>query len=240
MKTYESPDVSDFVTGRTGNYEKSPPEHVWENIRKSIPEYSIRRVNVSRKWYYIGGVSLSVLVIALLIILNIDRTGQQSGNSRPSSGIHTKEINKISTGTNGISSEQPVSTEKSKSSVSFEQNEDKSTVVGGEKDKKNTANADNITLQTGSSEKNKNNNTVNTSGTTKEVNTFNLSASDLPVVTRVYFTNEKNEVVLSIKNPVKNKFGFYPVDISSIPAVTYSIYVETPDGTISKGEKTFE
>lgn len=208
MSEFIKTDVGDFFVNRTENFEKSPPDSMWENIEKQIPQYSVTNPILK---YFIGGIGLSVVIFGLFFIFYNYSTGTKSITNQNIS--ENKEINNNESGK--ISNNVAVS-------INSEKTEKKNLVtdINTEKIKTN-----NIIINTNNYDiiKHKTENSISTD---KEKSVkYSINASGLKDVTEITFKNNKEENIIIITNPKPNAFGFYDIDISKLPNGTYNIFI---------------
>ena len=219
MSEYIKTDVGEYLTGRTGSFEKSPPDELWKHIEEKIPTYSAFSSNRTLLKYLIGGISLSGIIIAIILIYN--QPISLSGNKTTLSDIKKS-----------VATENSVSNtdQTTKSGNSFITSVEKTENVSAKTDVKSAENQN----------KKENKNSTNANLISDKSVTYSINASGLKKVTSISFVNDKNETVLVSKNPVPNSFGFYIIDISQLPKGTYSIMIATPEGSKLHKQETFK
>ena len=221
MSEYIKTDVGEYLTSRTGNYEKSPPEELWKHIENNIPTYSRFVTNKSLLKYLIGGISLSAIIVAFLLIYfqpfsteNSNSTPTLVKNSIPVKiDVSTKTINQITT--------EPVNTVKT--TIATVENNTQKTAPLTENNIKQESVSKNETII-------KDNNSV----------TYSINASGLKNLNAISFVNDKNETVLISKNPTPNSFGFYIIDISQLAKGSYNIMLTSSEGKKLHKRETFK
>jgi hypothetical protein len=220
MSEYIKTDVGEYLANRTGNFEKSPPDELWKHIESNIPTYSGFITNRTLLKYLLGGISLSAIIIAFLLIYfqpfsseNINSTTSVAQNTIPT-------LNKVLPKVNNqiLVPEKIVET----TIVPVNNNTQKTVLTTENSSKKDNISKVEATI--------KNNNSV----------TYSINASGLKNVTAITFINDKNETVLVSKNPTPNSFGFYIIDISQLAKGTYNILITSPEGTKLHKRETFK
>ena len=78
MSEYIKSDIGEFLTSRTMNFEKSPPDFIWENVEKNIPVYKPSGTVSTMVKLVIGTMSLSVMIFAILWIKHQSFTKAES------------------------------------------------------------------------------------------------------------------------------------------------------------------
>lgn len=213
MSEYINTDIGEFLTNKTGNFEKSPPDELWNKIENNIPTYSGIITNKTLIKYLIGGISLSAVIIFLLIhfqpfssVKNSSSTVITENKTQVKNTVALTANDQILTKPSNIENTAIVSENKKaeKTITSSEENTKKETIV-------------------------KSNNSV----------TYSINASSWKNVTTIAFINDKNETVLITKNPTPNSFGFYIIDISQLAKGTYNIMITTPEGVKLHKRETF-
>jgi hypothetical protein len=219
MSEYIKTDIGEYLVSRTGNFEKSPPDDLWKHIEEKIPTYSVFNSNNTLIKYLIGGISLSAIIIAFLIIYFKPFSPPEniSGTSIKSDVHHnngSQAINKTAIESKNLVKTTLVSTENiaSKKEVLLKETSEK---------KENAAKAETL------------------KNSDKSV-TYSINASGLKNVNAISFVNDKNETVLVSKNPAPNTFGFYVIDISQLAKGTYNIMISTSEGTKLHKRETFK
>jgi hypothetical protein len=210
MSEYIKSDAGEFITNRTMNFEKSPPDFVWNNIEKHIPVYSPNGTVSTLVKLVIGTMSLSVIIFAILWI--------KLENNSPASHTEGMAVNKKNT------------TQIPSISVSASSNDN----IVVEKNKiAETDHKQNLQQITTDPE----NKQLTEPG--KNI-TYSINASGLRNVTEISFVDHENKIVLSSKNPTPNSFGFYIIDVSQLVRGTYNIMITTNEGTRLHKKETFK
>lgn len=211
MSEYIKSDVGEYFTNRTMNFEKSPPDNIWNNIEKSIPVYNPTGTTSTLVKLVIGTISLSVIIFAVLWIKHLNFSEQENNygleaNQKSSTLIQEKDaLLLIQQNQQGdIVDMNIVSNEKSISNKTINQE------------------AKNVGQQT------------------KNEKTYSINATGLKGVTEISFVDEHKNVVLSSKNPMPNNYGFYVIDISKLSAGTFSVMITTNEGTRLHKMETFK
>jgi len=221
MSAYIKTDVGEFLTNRTGNFEKSPPDELWKHIESNIPTYSGFITNKALLKYLIGGISLSAIIITFLIIY-FQPFSTVKYNTHPTIVQNTVPVKKdVPTTVNNQITTEKTNTVKT-AIVSVDINSQK-------------------TLPT--SEKNiKKENVTKTEAVTNVDHsiTYSINASGLKDVYAISFVNDKNETALISKNPTPNSFGFYIIDISKLAKGTYNVMITTSEGMKLHKRETFK
>lgn len=220
MSEYIKSDVGEYLSSRTTNFEKSPPDAIWENIEKNIPVYQGSTGTVSTMVkLVIGTISLSAIIFAVLWIKYQDFSGDENNKGLPVNRKATTNIQILNSSSISITNSTPVNenillTDSQKNTeVSKESNIEKHNTITT-KENQNTEPGKNMT--------------------------YSINASGLKNVTEISFVNENNEAVLSVKNPVPNSFGFFILDISKLAGGTYNIMITTNQGTRLHKKETFK
>lgn len=222
MNEYIKTDVGEYLTGRTGSFEKSPPDELWKHIEENIPTYSAFSSNRTLLKYLIGGISLSGIIIAVILIYNQPITPFENK-------ANLSDIKKSLTTANSVSN----STNQNQTAKT-----ENITIASIEKNENISANKNIKTSE--SLNKKENGKSIPTNLTDDKSITYSINASGLKNVTSISFVNDKNETVLVSKNPVPNSFGFYIIDISQLPKGTYNIMIGTPEGSKLHKLETFK
>ncbi|MBI5539326.1 MAG: hypothetical protein HY951_04655 [Bacteroidia bacterium] len=209
MSEFTKTDVGDFFVNRTENFEKSPPDSMWESIEKQIPQYSVTNPLLK---YFIGGIGLSVLIFGLFLIFYNYNTGTKNitnQNISEKKEITNNESEKISN--NAIVSINSENTEKDNIVAD----------VNTEKIKNN-----NIIKNSSNNTDLRKHETENTTSKDSEKSVkYSINATGLNGVSEIIFENSKKENILTLANPKPNAFGFYDIDISKLPNGTYNIFI---------------
>jgi len=228
MSQFIKTDVGDFFVNRTKNFEKSPPDSMWESIERQIPKYPVTDSGNSLIKYLIAGISLSVIVMGILLIYyqNISTPGEKSKQSVSNTTDALQNTGKpvnvtlnTATAINKTVLKNIVPVKKETENTSF-----KSSAANTNQNEKNT---DNI-----NSAKN-NEDFVQHGNTSNKTIIYSINATGLKDVTEIYFENNKEEKVIIVKNPVPNAFGFFEIDISKLAGGTYKVWI------VSQGNKKF-
>lgn len=221
MNEYIKTDVGKYLTNRTGSFEKSPPDELWNNIEKNIPVYPILNSNKALLRYLIGGIGLSVIIIAFILIYYqpFSQSGTRSDLSEIKNIVATKNLN-------------------SDQAVNINENKENTIIAPEEKTEKIIST--NVNKSSAKQNKAENNTQATANMSSENSITYSINATGLKNVTLISFINENNETVLVSKNPVPNSFGFYIIDISQLPKGTYSIMIATINGTKLHKKETFK
>lgn len=207
MSEFTKTDVGDFFVNRTENFEKSPPDSMWESIEKQIPQYSVTNPLLK---YFIGGIGLSVLIFGLFLIFYNYNTGTKIITNQNIS--EKKEINNINdSDNNSIIAINSDNIEK----------ENKEPLVNTE-----IVISNNIIKNSNKNTDLRKHETENTTSKDSEKSVkYSINATGLKGVSEIIFENNKKENIITLANPKPNAFGFYDIDISKLPNGTYNIFI---------------
>lgn len=208
MKEYNKADTADFFVNRSANYEKSPPDYIWDNIEKHIPVYDIPVKGNYTIRYIIAGISLSAILAFILLYSYFPFAGNENRNGIAFDAKSLINVSKLNLAGNTAG-------------ITVESANNAPVINSGEK-------------TTGTNVIPNNSTSVKSNTPEKDI-TYSISASGLGVVSSINFVNDSNRTVISVKNPAPNKFGFYIIDISSLPRGTYNVMINS--GTASRLHK---
>ena len=208
MSEFKKTDVGDFFVSRTENFEKSPPESMWESIENQIPVYSVSN---SLLKYFIGGISISIIIFSLfLIFYNFDAVPKNKSQNI----ISNKAENSSVSSNNKVTTANPIITS---NSINIPEKQIKSEITTQKSTDNN--NSQNITIL------NDKKTEISTNNSEEKSIKYSINASGLKDVSEISFENEKKENVIILQNPVPNAFGFYDIDISKLPSGLYNIFI---------------
>lgn len=214
-------DIGDFFVKHTKNFEKEPPDSMWENIESQVPQYSVSTVNNSLLKYLVSGIGLSIIIIAAILFyfqVNQNKTEQSFINQKNVNNPNSKQIvdNKIDyTDKKSTLSSIP---ENTNTTIATKQN-------SNIKINKNNLNKP-ITNNVASEEP-------------KKTMKYSINAATYKNINEIIFENGKKENVIILKNPVPNAFGFYEIDISKLSSGTYNIWIITNENKTLHKTETF-
>jgi hypothetical protein len=210
MSEFNKKDVEDFFVSKTENFEKSPPDSMWENIENQIPNYLATNPLLK---YFIAGIGLSVIIFSLFFIFYNYNTDSKSETIQIISDktiIINKDNNQNSNIENvAIADSKNLLKEK----VIVEEITQKAAKLNN---KQNILN--NTTPRKHESAEKENTNSE------KSIK-YSINATSLKNVTEITFENEKKENIIALQNPTPNAFGFYDIDISKLPSGVYNIFI---------------
>ncbi len=213
-------DVGEFFVSHTKNFDKNPPDSMWESIERHIPEYSVSAINRVLLKYLISGISLSAIIIAALLFYFQNKQNNNNENLSSKNNVSNQQIANNLSQTNNLN--VLPTPEKNAHNT-------KSIITESKKQKNIEPTSNKTTVNTAT--KPANTNTQTTPELDKSIK-YSINATTFKNVSEIFFENVKNENVIDLKNPVPNAFGFYEIDISKLSAGTYNIWV------ISNGNKT--
>ncbi|OFX18290.1 MAG: hypothetical protein A2033_17735 [Bacteroidetes bacterium GWA2_31_9] len=229
MKEYIRKDVGDYFFDRTNDFEMSPPEHIWENIRKeiTIPQATVKP-HFIRFWQY-----YTISAIVGIIAISAYYYSNNSNNSNviaENIAVTTQEttVNNIlneSSSNTIVEAENKEEVPEIKSEIVKVKNEDavikNDYIAPVEKVVSNNSNTEkaNVALNTKVSE--------TQPSVIKSVKKYNISASAFENVKQILFVNNLGEKSIIVNNPNPNKFGFFEVDVTKLVSGRYEIRVVT-------------
>lgn len=244
MKEYIKKDIGDYFFERTNDFEMSPPEHLWENIRKEIAVPQIpARPHFLRFWQYyaisaiIGIIAVSVyystkteIVTPSNIVTDKASITTQEISTNVTPAVSNSAVNEDINANNanivtkpeaaGIENKEIIAKNASEKVIEKLSTKDNSNVANNENTKINTTVSNNVTK-------------VNS------IKKYNINASSFKNVKQIYFVNDSGEKSIVINNPTVNKFGFYEIDVTNISSGKYRIKIVTDKEEIEHKIESF-
>lgn len=233
MKEYIKKDVGDYFFERTNDFELSPPEHIWNNIRKEIgiPQVPVKPHFVRFWQYYAISAIISIIGIYTFNNFNAENSNLSSNNiidnEKVTTPIVTENIKTIDNSINSTAKDINKNDVIVNNSVAVEtqkKQEFASNVSEKIIEKVNSTKNSEIAINTNNELKsNETSNPVAISSVKK----YNISASTFKNVKQIFFVNDSGEKSLVINNPSVNKFGFFEIDVTKLLSGRYKIKVVT-------------
>lgn len=232
MKEYIKKDIGDYFFDRTNDFEMSPPEHIWENIRKeiTIPQATVKPHFIRFWQYYVISAIVGIIAISTYYYSNNDNNSNAIAENviittpeTPKNNISDDVSSNIIVVAENKQEESEVKTEAvnvKKENVAVKNDKIEPT----EKSSSNNSNTANSNVDV-----NTKTNTANAStpSVVKSVKKYNISASAFENVKQILFVNDLGEKSLIVNSPQPNKFGFFEVDVTKLVSGRYEIRIVT-------------
>lgn len=231
MKEYIKKDIGDYFFERTNDFEMSPPEHLWENIRKEIAVPQIpAKPHFLRFWqYYTISAFVGIIAVSAYFLTKseVTTTNLVAENVSLPTPVKTTDLNIVSTqevanenttNINNINLTQPEIIESQKKEIITKNTSEKVIDKTSTDVNSNVVNSDNSKLNTSS---NTNVTKINS------IKKYNINASSFKNVKQIYFVNDAGEKSIVVNNPTINKFGFFEIDVTSLLSGKYRIKIVT-------------
>lgn len=256
-------DVLDLIVERTNNFEKQPPQYIWENVKsgvlnKSSDSSSLLGNLLGSKLFLAVTAGIIILTGAAIVYFTYpSEKSEPLKNASISSVPEVNNLTKITGIQNNPLAEEKIIDKKLMGDNNTAPVANKVMVAENNKLNWKAASASNVEVQKNAPANTtlKNNiqnqktiavssqqNYTSTSGnmTTDKKKFYNMNAASLKDVMNIYFVDVKGNEKLKINNPQSNQFGYFSIDISSLTSGVYKIKVETKKEMIEYKKEWFK
>ncbi|MDP4265986.1 MAG: hypothetical protein Q8880_00955 [Bacteroidota bacterium] len=259
MEKYKKQEIGDFFNAKTKDFEKSPPDFVWENIKNTLQKQSVAQTTTATKSSLNNKIILSVvlgmlaLAGGLLYYVFNNKTSSTGNISKPDNTANREVIEKTITNTQTAGTSKSsvvVNSQNGKAAKSEEKNADNSfssstNIPTASK----SINSEAITPRNAASKENEKKEITKDivkekpEGQNVEEIVFKigknskkqyfLNISKIHDIKSLIINDINGKEVLKMK-PSSNFADFMPINISNMTVGSYSMIIETKTGIVKK------